>query len=125
MLKMKSKCKTDLVGHICDNVYWYVLYLLPVILFVVYWILGNTGSISDVMSLAKLDIVSDNYIYTGLVNMFGSTGIMPIFADNSLLMYGSYFITIFFVHLVADILLWPFRAMHRVVGHGFGGASHE
>lgn len=117
--------KTDKIGHFFDNLMWYVIYLLPVVLMIIFWCRGNTGTLSDVMTASGLSIITDNVLFTALSTLFGTGGYLPIFTDTSFLLYASYFILVFVVHLTVDILLFVFRCMHRIVNHGFGGASHE
>lgn len=121
---MKKK-KIDLVGHICDNVMWYAIYLLPLILMVLYWFKTGTTTLSNVIELAGLSFVTDNIVYTTLNSVFGVGGVFAVFANNDLLIYFSYFICVAIIHLIIDILLYIVRLCHNVVNHGLGGASHE
>lgn len=120
-----KKCKRDLVGHICDNTMWYLIYLLPLILMIVLWCRGSYVPLADMFSMCGLSIVSDNVVLTTLTGVLGVGGVFPIFADTGFLVYASYFILVFLVHITVDIILYIFRLIHHWINHGFGGASHE
>lgn len=119
------KKKIDLVGHICDNAMWYLLYLLPFVLMLILWARGSYIPLADMFSMAGLSIVSDNIVLTTFTSVLGVGGVFPIFADTGFLVYVSYFILVFLVHIMVDICLYLFRLIHHLVNHGFGGASHE
>lgn len=123
----KNACKglKDIVGHIFDNLMWYLIYLMPLILLGIYSCKTGITDLSTIMHMAGLDIVADNVVLTTITAVFGTGGVLPIFQQPSLLIYLSYFICVNLIHLIVDILLWIVRACHRLVNHGFGGASHE
>ena len=120
-----KNCKRDKIGHFFDNLMWYTIYLLPLICMLIYWCIGNTGSLADVTSLAGLGFATNNIVFTSLSSIFGAGGVFPIFTDTSMLIYLSYFVCVTIVHLIVDVLLYVVRLCHNIVNHGLGGASHE
>lgn len=120
-----KKCNKDLVGHVCDNVMWYLIYLLPLICLLIIWCRGSYVPLSEMFSMLGLTIFNDNIVLTTLTDVLGVGGVFPIFVDNSLLIYMSYFILVFVVHIMVDIVLYLLRVIHHTVNHGLGGASHE
>ena len=96
-----------------DNVLWYMVYMLPLLLLLIYWFKTGDISLSNAMSSAGLGILSNNPIYVGLDGIFGSTGTMPLFSSPDILLYGSWFISTFLVHLFVDFLLFIPRLAHK------------
>lgn len=109
------------ISHLFDNIMWYGLYLLPVILFMLaVFRTGDVVTLTQVMSNAGLSIFSENFVYVGLNNLFGSAGVMPLFVVPDILAYSSYFISVFLVHLAVDVLLFIPRFAHKCMSC-FGG----
>lgn len=119
------KCKKDIVGHICDNVMWYVIYLLPLLLLLLAWFNDNTLSLVQVLTDSGLGFIVSNPVTDTVIQIFGVNGAYPLFSDNSILIYLTYFVAMVLAHLVIDILLYIPRMCHHFVNHGWGGASHE
>lgn len=90
-----------------DTFMWYLLYLLP--LFVMLLAIFRTGtivSIDSVFTSLGLSIFNDNIILTTLTDIFGVGGVFPLFTDNGILIYGSYFVCVYLIHLAIDFLLF-------------------
>lgn len=99
-----------------DNLFWYTLYMLPILLLIINWLCSGTPSFASVFSYARLDIVSNNVIFTALVDLFGADSqIMPIFSNNDVLMYLSYFILLMILHIIVDVLLFIPRYCHKIL----------
>ena len=80
------------IKYLCDNVLWYLIYLLPLIFAVVHWFKIGVVDIAGVFALGGFELVADNIVFSCLYSLFGSTGVVPLFADTGLLLYFSYFI---------------------------------
>lgn len=108
------------IKELFDNVFWYAVYILPLILLALYWF--KTGSISLVncMNDAGLGILTNNPIYTSLADIFGANGVLPLFASADLICFGSYFISCFILHLLVDFILFIPRLCHKWLNE-FGG----
>lgn len=99
-----------------DNFMWYLIYLMPLILLVINWACAGTTSLATIFNNAGLEIVSNNFIFTGLVDIFGAnSSILPIFTNNDLLMYFSYFIMCMIIHIFVDVLLFIPRYCHKLL----------
>jgi len=106
------------------NIMWYLIYLLPIFAFL--FMLIRTGSImplSDCMSTFGLGVLTNNFVYNALNGLFGSSGVVPLFANPDVLLYLSYFICVYLAHLAVDVLLFIPRYSHKLMD-AFGG-KHE
>ena len=108
------------IKELFDNVFWYLVYLMPLFLMLLYWV--KTGSISLVncMSDAGLGILTNNPIYTSLNDIFGASGVLPLFASADLIAFGTYFCSCFILHLLVDFVLFIPRLCHKWLNE-FGG----
>ncbi len=105
-----------------DNIMWYLLYLLPIILWlVVSFRSGTILSLSSAMSEMGFDILSSNQVYTSLISIFDSTGILPLFTSPDIILYMSYFISVFLIHLFVDFILFIPRLAHKWLNKLYGG----
>lgn len=103
------------ISNIADNFMWYLIYLLP--LFAMLILLAKSGatdfSIADTFTSLGLNIFVDNPILANLSSIFGENGILPFFVSNDILIYMSYFICVFIIHLFVDFLLFIPRFAHK------------
>ena len=124
------------VNHVADTIFWYVLYFLPVIVSLivlcnqsdVFWtefggdmrgaFLDCLERVLDGLMIMPVDL-SDNVIYSGLISVFGTDGILPFFSDNSgsggyyILQFFTWFIGVYLVHLFVDFILFIPRLCHK------------
>lgn len=115
---MREKTQKNLF----DNVMWYLLYLLPIVLWlVVSFRSGEIVSLSSAMSTMGLDIFANNEIYTNLSSIFATDGILPLFSSPDILMYMTYFVSVFLIHLFIDFLLFIPRLAHKWLNKLYGG----
>ncbi len=117
MRKKSIKC-------LFDNFMWYLVYTLPLLLLLIYWFKTGDVSLSNAMTSAGLGIFSENPIYTCLTGLFGADGTMPLFTSPDLLVYCSYFVSTFVVHLAVDFVLFIPRICHNWMT-GIGGGKDE
>lgn len=115
---MREKTQKNLF----DNIMWYGLYLLPLLL----WLLvsyqtGEFVTLSTAMSSMGLEIFTDNQILTTLSDIFATTGILPLFASADIILYMSYFISVFLIHLFVDFILFIPRLAHKWLNKLYGG----
>lgn len=109
------------ISFLFDNVLWYFLYLLPLIMLVVLAFVSNKAvSLASVFRLLGLNIATDSIVYTTLVSICGSAGILPLFGSSDVLVYCTYFINVFIVHLLVDFVLFIPRLAHKWM-QKFGG----
>jgi hypothetical protein len=101
---------------------WYLLYLLPILSFGILLATGTATTLSASMSIFGLDVLSSSTIYTSLNGIFGSTGVFPLFNSPDMLLYFTYFISVWICHLAVDVLLFIVRWFHSILDGGF---KHE
>jgi hypothetical protein len=93
---------------------WYILYLLPIILWAfVSFRSGEMTTLSNAMSSLGLEILGTNQIYTSLASIFAIDGILPLFTNLDIILYMSYFISVFLIHLFVDFILFIPRLAHK------------
>lgn len=111
------------LSRIVDSVFWLIIALLPVIFFVVQplaYELTTTAevlpSFSDVMATFGMD--NSNIIYTSLMDIFGTDGILPFFGTSSsaVVLYLSYFVIVQLLHVFIDFVLFIPRLSHKWLG---------
>ena len=109
-----------------DTVFWYMVYLLPLIGYVIYlFAFGQNPSLVDpgagapdnatIVSLSSFlsyigltTGIQSNVIYNTIWSIFGTTNNNAIFriASQPLCIYLAYFVSAVLVHLVVDFLLF-------------------
>lgn len=104
------------INCIFDNLMWYLIYLLPLIIFIILLYNGNNDiSISLVLSNYNLDIVQ-NAIINSFSSVLGSEGVFALFTNNDILSYFAYFISVYICHIFVDIVLFIPRYAHKIIG---------
>ena len=115
---MREKTQKNLF----DNVMWYILYLMPILIWgLVSYQSGQITSLSNAMSSMGLEIFETNQIYTSLSSIFATTGILPLFTNPDIILYMSYFISVFLIHLFVDFILFIPRIAHKWLNKLYGG----
>lgn len=106
------------IKNLSDNIMWYLIYLLPIIGFLILLATNNGVPIvfADVFNNLGLQIVTDNIIVDTLTQIFGVGGVFPIFASPGLIYYFTYFIATMIIHLAVDFLLFIPRLAHKWLG---------
>ena len=108
--------------NLFDNIFWYLIYLLPLIIWVVVsFRTGNIVSLSNALETMGLKVLENNQILTNLSEIFGSSGVLPLFVSTDILLYISYFICVFLIHLFVDFLLFIPRIAHKWLNKLYGG----
>lgn len=108
--------------NLFDNIFWYLIYLLPLIIWVVVsFRTGNIVSLSNALETMGLKVLENNQILTNLSEIFGSNGVLPLFVSADILLYISYFICVFLIHLFVDFLLFIPRIAHKWLNKLYGG----
>ncbi|MBE5735422.1 MAG: hypothetical protein E7361_03145 [Clostridiales bacterium] len=111
------------INHFFDNLMWNLLYLLPIICFIIS--INTSGqliSFTDCMTSCGFGILTDNIVFVALNSLFGVGGILPVFVSTDLLLYFSYFICIWLCHIAVDVLLFLIRYAHKLMD-SFGGVN--
>lgn len=111
------------INCLFDNILWYIVYLLPLVFAILYWFRIGTIDIASVFTLGGFELFADNIVYTTLNSIFGSSGIVPLFSGNGILMYLSYFIICMIIHLAVDTLLFIVKLSHNWLDGIVGGKN--
>lgn len=102
------------INCLYDNSMWYCIYLLPLALFVGVSIkTGQFVSLASCFESVGLSILTDNIILTTLSSLFGTGGVLPLFASPDILIYFTYFVSVYLMHLCVDFLLFIPRLSHK------------
>lgn len=102
-----------------DTIFWYLVYMLPLIVWLVLLCRNAFDpniTMQYVFDTMGLGIVNDNVILTSLIGIFGVGGVFPLFANNAILVYGTWFIATMILHLAVDFLLFIPRLCHKWMG---------
>lgn len=107
------------IKFVIDALFWVLISVLPLVYYGIYLIHGSEGTLltfseffsSNVLGLLPL---SSNIIKDGLIAVFGSSGVLPFFADNNIIFdFSAYFVIINLLHLFLDFVLWIPRLAHK------------
>lgn len=114
MRKRTIKC-------ICDNFMWYLIYLLPLLCFGILLFKGETTiSLLDAFNSLGLGVLPTSDVYVSINSIFGVGGLVPLFASTDLILYFSYFVCVYVVHLCVDFLLFIPRLAHKWLSKMWG-----
>lgn len=111
------------IKYLFDNIFWYLIYMLPLIFSIIYWAKFGTLDIGNIFTFAGFDLFANNIVFTSLNSIFGATGIIPLFNGTGILMLLSYFIICWIVHLAVDVLLFIVRLAHNWMEGIVGGKN--
>lgn len=75
---------------------------------------GNVVGFDTIFNNLGVSIFTDNVILTSLTDIFGSSGVFPLFSSNGILIYASYFVCVFLVHLAVDFLIFIPRLIENL-----------
>lgn len=108
------------IVKIADTIFWYSLYLLPVVGYLIYvsafgqnpgFNSSDTGvnvivmSIQSYLSYSGLIPISSNVIYNTLNSLFGTGQTLPL-VSNTVILILTYYVSLFIMHLIVDVLLF-------------------
>lgn len=108
------------IKSLFDNVFWYMVYMLPLFLMIIYWAKTGAISLSGAMTSAGLNVLTNNPIYTALNDIFGTGGTLPLFSSPDIIAFATYFISAFILHLFVDFILFIPRLCYKWM-NCFGG----
>lgn len=103
------------MNHLADNIFWYIIYLLPVIAFLFY-VISRRGtdlqSFSEFLQQFNIPLVGD-VVQESLNGIFSADGVLPLGGAVTMLPVFSWYITAMIVHLSVDFLLFIPRLAHK------------
>ena len=113
------------VNHLCDNVFWYIVYMLPMLVYVVQYFYGGANPnyvVRDFTAIMQeFSITSVNIIADVMENIFGANGIMPLFQSPAILQFFAYFASCLIAHLAVDFVLFIPRLCHKWLNKFYQG----
>lgn len=105
------------LSYLLDNVYWYLLYFLPVVLFAIYLINGSnatsTLTFTEFLSNNSFSLIADNIVSSTLSSIFGVGGVLPLFETDLIFTLLGWFVSVFLCHLLVDFVLFIPRLSHK------------
>ena len=101
------------IKYTFDNLFWYLLYLLPVICFM---IRGGESTFLSFLEDIGFSLTNSNIVFSTMSDIFGANGIIPFFESSSIIAIVSYFVCVFIVHILVDVLLFIPRWSHKFLG---------
>lgn len=95
-----------------DNIFWYLIYSMPILMYVIGYFCGLSTSIFSFFDSTLLGS-SNSIVFQTISSIFGSDGILPLFENNSIFNIFSFYINVMIVHLAVDFLLFIPRLCHH------------
>lgn len=97
-----------------DKIFWYIIYALPFLWYGISFLSKTYTpvSMSDFFAFVGFD-VTGSITFTTLSDLFGASGVLPLFANPVVIQLFSWFINCFIIHLAVDFLLFIPRIAHR------------
>lgn len=121
------------VKFTADTIFWYLVYLLPVITYILY-VFGTTKagvlpnaiiSFGNWLGRCGLNVWSGNIVSTSLNSIFGSGGIMPFISELGIFDFFAYFVLVYLCHILVDFILFIPRLCHKWMNKFTGGEECE
>jgi len=113
------------ITHFFDTLMWYLLYLLPVLVFLFALLAMPLPDLCSYVSNSPISAIKDTFIFEALDSVFGANGLLPLFSGSAnvfLLYYATYFISVMLLHLFVDFLVFIPRLAHKWMSN-FGGSK--
>lgn len=101
--------------HVIDTLFWYFIYLSPLLFYLVMLWHGSAVDIFTWFGTLGFD-VSNSLVYTTLQQIFGASGVLPLFGSSAPFAVVSWFINCMIIHLAVDFLLFIPRLCHKFMG---------
>ena len=108
------------IANLVDSAFWFLVSILPLALYLItclsYKLQSSTDTLTAFLPFMKnLGLMDSGIIYNSLSDLFGSSGILPLFSadNNAILVFLSYFVSVEIVHLAVDFLLFIPRLGHK------------
>ena len=112
------------IEKVADTIFWYTLYLLPILAYLIALRSGNNMQIANTVDFYSFmegcDLLTSGVISDALFEVLGDGEYGFIFCSG-LLAYVAWFIDVSIFHLFADFLLFIPRMAHKWF-ESFGGS---
>lgn len=107
------------IKTMADTIFWYVLYFMPVIGYLLFMFIHPSGSgtvnpisFMDYLSASGFTVVQDNILYTSLMDIFGSNGLLPFFNSPVIVSCMTWYVAVSLIHIFIDFILLLPRILH-------------
>lgn len=100
------------VKNLFDTIFWYLIYAFPLIAYLINTSINGVIAFESFITTLGFDFVSSNVITQGLVAIFGSSGILPLFITNAPLYIFAWFVWCLIIHVMVDALAFLPRLCH-------------
>lgn len=112
------------MNNLFENLMWYLIYLMPLLLWVGVSVrVGHFCSLANTFDVIGLNILTDNVILGTFIQIFGVGGVIPLFVSSDILIYVSYFVSVYLIHLLVDFLLFIPKISHKWLSSLTSGGS--
>lgn len=106
------------INNLADTIFWYLIYMLPVVGYLLYLIAEPSSgtslvSFSSFFTNVGIGFVSDNIVVNTLKDIFGAGGVLPLFATDTPFIIFGWFVCTYITHLAVDFLLFIPRLAHK------------
>ena len=100
--------------EILDNIFWYLIYALPFLWYGIAFLSRNYTPVSlgSFFDFVGFD-VSSSITFTTLAELFGSSGILPLFDNPVVIQIFAWFVNCMIIHLAVDFLSFIPRLCHK------------
>lgn len=102
--------------NILDGIFWYLIYAMP---FILYGLSFLSRTYTPVSLTAFFDFcgidVSSSLVCSTLADIFGTSGIFPLFDDPVVFQIFAWFVNCMIIHLAVDFLLFIPRLCHKFI----------
>ena len=116
------------ISHFFDTLMWYLLYLLPIIVFLVALTSMTLPDLCAFVSRSPISAIRDTFVFSALDKLFGTDGLLPMFTGSAnvfILYYSTYFVYVMLLHLFVDFLVFIPRLAHKWLEHFTGGCKND
>lgn len=120
MAKGVTTLRKRTISNLADQIFWLLVALMPLVLYGIQFLAYELTAVSSDLPtfleyMQNFGLSTTSVCYTALQELFGSTGVLPLFAsgDNAVVLFLSYFVTVQIVHLAVDFLLFIPRLSHK------------
>lgn len=120
MAKGVTTLRKRTISNLADQIFWLLVALMPLVLYGIQFLAYELTAVSSDLPtfleyMQNFGLSTTSVCYTALQELFGSTGVLPLFAsgDNAVVLFLSYFVTVQIVHLSVDFLLFIPRLSHK------------
>lgn len=103
-------------NYIFDVLFYCFFTIMPILAYVIH--LHHFNDATLLSFFQQFDIINTNVIFTSLEQLFGTTGIFPMFDDGSVIYYiFTYMIMINLLHLFVDFILFIPNICHKYLNY--------